>query len=93
MHLSKQLKPPLENRRNSPVPELAKESEEVGDVVTIEDLVSVPGRFMRPPKMVIILRGPPGSGKTTLAKMIKVRVPGTRKVDLLICCFAGICIS
>ncbi|XP_042861538.1 YLP motif-containing protein 1-like isoform X3 [Penaeus japonicus] len=70
---SKQLKPPSENRRNSPVPELAKESEEVGDVVTIEDLVSVPGRFMRPPKMVIILRGPPGSGKTTLAKMIKDR--------------------
>ncbi|XP_068210451.1 YLP motif-containing protein 1-like isoform X6 [Palaemon carinicauda] len=50
-----------------------KEPEVIGETVTIEDLISVPGRFMRPPKMVIILRGPPGSGKTTVAKMIKDR--------------------
>ena len=39
---------------------------------SIEDLLEIPGRFMRPPKVVIVLRGLPGSGKTTIAKMIKV---------------------
>lgn len=39
--------------------------------VTIEDLVVSPGRYKRPPRLVIILRGPPGSGKTHLAKLIK----------------------
>lgn len=69
---SKQMKP-SESGHTQPLNQPSKEQDEVGDVVTIEDLVSVPGRFMRPPKMVIILRGPPGSGKTTLAKMIKDR--------------------
>ncbi|EFA01550.2 hypothetical protein TcasGA2_TC007111 [Tribolium castaneum] len=41
------------------------------NVVLIEDLISPPGRFKRPPRIVIILRGPPGSGKTFLAKLIK----------------------
>lgn len=40
-------------------------------VTLIEDLLCPPGRFSRPSKIVIILRGPPGSGKTTLAKLIK----------------------
>lgn len=44
------------------------------ETVTVEDIIHVPGRFMRPPKIAIILRGPPGSGKTTMAKMIKVRL-------------------
>ncbi|MPC16006.1 YLP motif-containing protein 1 [Portunus trituberculatus] len=50
-----------------------EEEEEEGETVTIDDLVSIPGRFMRPPKIAIILRGPPGAGKTTVARMIKVR--------------------
>lgn len=37
----------------------------------IEDLLSPPGRKTRPPRLVIIMRGPPGSGKTFLAKLIK----------------------
>ncbi|XP_044255410.1 YLP motif-containing protein 1-like isoform X2 [Tribolium madens] len=41
------------------------------NVVLIEDLINPPGRFKRPPRIVIILRGPPGSGKTFLAKLIK----------------------
>lgn len=41
--------------------------------VTMEDLINPPGRFSRPQKIVIILRGPPGSGKTYLAKLIKDR--------------------
>lgn len=41
------------------------------DIMLIEDLLNKPGRFNRPPRIVIILRGPPGSGKTFLAKLIK----------------------
>lgn len=41
--------------------------------VTMEDLINPPERFSRPQKIVIILRGPPGSGKTYLAKLIKDR--------------------
>lgn len=41
------------------------------DVTMIEDIINPPGRFNRPPRIVIILRGPPGSGKTFLAKQIK----------------------
>lgn len=37
----------------------------------IEDILNQPGRFNRPPRIVIMLRGPPGSGKTSLAKSIK----------------------
>ncbi|XP_030747239.1 YLP motif-containing protein 1-like isoform X2 [Sitophilus oryzae] len=40
---------------------------------TLEELINIPGRFNRPSKIVIILRGPPGSGKTYLAKLIKDR--------------------
>lgn len=39
--------------------------------VLIEDLLCPPGRASRPANMVIILRGPPGSGKSFLAKLIK----------------------
>lgn len=39
--------------------------------VDIADLIRVPGRDTRPPNLVIILRGLPGSGKTHLAKLIK----------------------
>ncbi|KAF5302169.1 hypothetical protein FQR65_LT08592 [Abscondita terminalis] len=41
------------------------------NVLHIEDILSSPGRFTRPPRIVIILRGPPGSGKSFLAKLIK----------------------
>lgn len=45
--------------------------EKTNTVTMIEDLLSPPGRNSRPPRMAIILRGPPGSGKTFLAKLIK----------------------
>ncbi|XP_022097864.1 uncharacterized protein LOC110983167 isoform X2 [Acanthaster planci] len=39
--------------------------------VPIEDLLKNPGRSQRPKQIVIILRGPPGSGKTYVSKLIK----------------------
>lgn len=39
---------------------------------SIDDLLLPPGRHMRPIKLVVIMRGPPGSGKTYTAKLIKV---------------------
>lgn len=41
------------------------------NVTLIQDILSPPGRYNRAPRIVIILRGPPGSGKTFLAKLIK----------------------
>jgi SpoVK/Ycf46/Vps4 family AAA+-type ATPase len=38
----------------------------------VEDLLCPPGRATRPARLVIMLRGPPGSGKTFVAKLIKV---------------------
>lgn len=56
---------PIFDIANPPPPK--KES----NVTLIKELLDVPGRFHRPPRIVIILRGPPGSGKTYLAKLIK----------------------
>ena len=39
----------------------------------IDSILTGEGRRSRPPKMVIILRGVPGSGKSHLAKLIKNR--------------------
>lgn len=41
-------------------------------LLTIETLLCPPGRFNRPSKIVIILRGLPGSGKSYVARLIKV---------------------
>ena len=48
-------------------------SEPQGDILPIGDLIDAPGRFVRPPKFVIILRGLPGSGKTYVAKLVRDR--------------------
>jgi len=42
-----------------------------GTRVSIADLIEAPGRFVRPPRLVIILRGLPGAGKTHVAKLIR----------------------
>lgn len=41
-------------------------------LLSIETLLCPPGRFNRPSKIVIILRGLPGSGKSYVARLIKV---------------------
>ncbi|XP_036141727.1 uncharacterized protein LOC105836133 isoform X2 [Monomorium pharaonis] len=47
--------------------ELAK----IPNYTMVDDLLCPPGRQNRPPKIAIILRGPPGSGKSFVAKLIK----------------------
>ena len=42
-----------------------------GDKITIDDLIQKPGRNTRPPKLVIIFRGLPGSGKSFIARHVK----------------------
>ena len=44
-----------------------------GTITNIGDLLEPPGRYIRPPKIVIILRGLPGSGKTHFAKDIRTK--------------------
>ena len=39
-----------------------------GKRVSLNDLILPPGRYTRPPRIVVILRGLPGSGKTHIAK-------------------------
>ncbi|XP_037937290.1 putative uncharacterized protein DDB_G0282133 isoform X2 [Teleopsis dalmanni] len=44
---------------------------ENNNTISIDDILLPPGRETRPRKIVIILRGPPGSGKSHVAKLIK----------------------
>ena len=55
----------------SPHPISQPAPEPQGDKVTIDDLIQPPGRYVRPPKLVIIFRGLPGAGKTFIAKYVK----------------------
>lgn len=41
-------------------------------VISIENLLQRPGRDIRPARIVIILRGSPGSGKSYITSLIKV---------------------
>lgn len=41
------------------------------DIIDIRELLEVPGRLSRPDKIMIVLRGAPGSGKTFLAGLIE----------------------
>lgn len=43
-------------------------------LLSIDTLLSPPGRQNRPAKIVIIIRGLPGSGKSYVAKLIKVSI-------------------
>lgn len=57
------------------IPKESYEESQLGEemeAVMIEDLLLPPGRFGRPEKILIILRGVPASGKSHLARLIKV---------------------
>ena len=53
--------------------EVSKHSFDVTTIL-VEDLICLPGRETRPSKLVFIMRGIPGSGKTYVTKLIKVRI-------------------
>ena len=60
--------------RFSPAPVAsASPAKPSGTCVMIDSILTGEGRRSRPPKMVIILRGLPGAGKSHLAKLIKDR--------------------
>ena len=40
--------------------------------ITVDELLCNPGRRKRPDHIVVIVRGPPGAGKTYASKLIKV---------------------
>ncbi|KAJ0176152.1 hypothetical protein K1T71_008326 [Dendrolimus kikuchii] len=61
------------SKDNTEKPAVEVESKESKHIVMIDDILELPGREMRPEKIVIILRGPPGSGKSYLAKLIRDR--------------------
>lgn len=72
------LLPPIQRpqRFEIPVKELTNTDEEYytsppSKLVSLEELLYPPTRDFRPKKIVIILRGLPGSGKTHLAKLIR----------------------
>ncbi|XP_043284226.1 uncharacterized protein ZAP3 [Venturia canescens] len=52
-------------------PPVTMELPKTPNFTMIDDLLCLPGRQNRPPKIVVILRGPPGSGKSFVAKLIK----------------------
>lgn len=44
--------------------------------VSVEDLLGHPGRESRPPLLCVVVRGPPGCGKSFLARLLKEREMG-----------------
>lgn len=42
------------------------------ETVMVDDLLVAPGRQTRPDHIVVIIRGPPGAGKTYVSKLLKV---------------------
>lgn len=51
--------------------EMSIPTEENNNTISIDEILMKPGRQTRPKKICIILRGPPGSGKSYVAKLIK----------------------
>ncbi|XP_070159951.1 uncharacterized protein [Polyergus mexicanus] len=62
---------PLETKKNVESTTKTLELAKMPNYTMVDDLLCPPGRQNRPLKIAIILRGPPGSGKSFVAKLIK----------------------
>uniref|UniRef100_A0A182SXN4 YLP motif-containing protein 1 n=1 Tax=Anopheles maculatus TaxID=74869 RepID=A0A182SXN4_9DIPT len=62
---------PRDERPESTVSSLSSQNHTVSRMVDIDDLLLPPGRFHRPPRICLLIRGLPGSGKSHLARLIK----------------------
>ena len=47
------------------------------ETAMVDDLLVAPGRQSRPDHIVVIIRGPPGAGKTYVSKLLKVMIDET----------------
>ncbi|XP_059156245.1 YLP motif-containing protein 1-like [Physella acuta] len=57
--------------RSSPPLRLPQPTAATAEIVKVEDLLCPPARESRPPHVVVIIRGLPGSGKTYVSKLIR----------------------
>uniref|UniRef100_A0A1B0D1J9 YLPM1-like spectrin repeat domain-containing protein n=1 Tax=Phlebotomus papatasi TaxID=29031 RepID=A0A1B0D1J9_PHLPP len=64
---------PEVERKKKKEEDIFSEEEETGFHVNIGDILDHPHRKLRPKRIIMIMRGPPGSGKTHFAKLIKDR--------------------
>ncbi|XP_038143438.1 YLP motif-containing protein 1 isoform X3 [Cyprinodon tularosa] len=55
----------------APVPPPPSRVEKKPEIKNIDDILKTPGRLSRPERIVIIMRGLPGSGKSHVAKLIR----------------------
>lgn len=55
-----------------PPPPRPPQTETRAEVVQVDDLLEPPTRYSRPDHIVVIIRGPPGAGKTYVSKLLKV---------------------
>ncbi|XP_075050291.1 YLP motif-containing protein 1 [Mixophyes fleayi] len=60
-----------EERPGMPPPVTAPPPEKKPETKNVDDLLKAPGRESRPDRIVVIMRGLPGSGKTHVAKLIR----------------------
>ena len=60
----------LQSHRPSPPPK--RPSPPPVEKISVEDLICNPGRKARPERIVVIVRGPPGSGKSYASKLLRV---------------------
>lgn len=56
------------------LPVKAKVEEKRTETILIDDLLCQPGRQGRPDRLVVMVRGPPGSGKSYVSRLIKVGI-------------------
>jgi len=57
-----------------PPPPRAAPPEARIETIQVDDLLEPPRRYGRPDHIVVIIRGPPGAGKTYVSKLLKVIV-------------------